>query len=141
MRHSVPTATGKLMTGPMSVLCGLIALLANTPSHAAGIYRCEVSDAMEPVGGKMVRNASTAQTIKFYNPIIVDTATGLLRFGADQSQWRWSVKQKGTGSRDFIGAHEQGTDSITLRVWREPVEMLITDNHLTAVVGVCSELK
>lgn len=125
----------------VAVICGLLALLANTYSHAAGIYRCEVLDAMEPEGGKMVRSASTPQTIKFYNPIIVDTATGLLRFGADQSRWQWRVKQEGTASNDFIAAHEWGTDAITLRVWRKPVQMLITDNHLTAVVGICSELK
>lgn len=89
----------------------------------------------------MVRNASTAQTIKFYNPILVDTATGLLRFGADQSQWQWKVKQRGSGSNDFIAAHEMGTDAITLRVWQKPVEMVITENHLTTVTGVCSELK
>jgi hypothetical protein len=127
----------------MSVLYGLIALalVATTSSHAAGLYRCEVLDAMEPEGGKMVRNASTAQTIKFYNPILVDTATGLLRFGADQHEWQWKVKQKGSTANDFIGAHERGTDTITLRVWRKPVEMLITDDHLTVVVGICSELK
>lgn len=89
----------------------------------------------------MVRNASTAQTVKFYNPILVDTATGLLRIGADQFQWQWKVKQKGGPAHDFIAAHERSTDSITLRVWGKPVEMLITDNHFTAVVGICSELK
>jgi hypothetical protein len=104
------------MIRTMSVLCGLIALAANTSSHAAGIYRCDVLDAMEPVGGKMVRNASTAETVKVFNPIIVDTATGLLRSGADQTRWQWKVKQQGSSSNDFIAAHEWGTDSITLRV-------------------------
>ena len=50
-------------------------------------------------------------------------------------------ERRGSASNDFIAAHEWGTDSITLRVWRKPVEMLITDGHLTAVVGLCLELK
>lgn len=129
------------MIRQIPTIIGMIAIVVTTSSHAAELYRCEVTEAMEPVKGKLTSNASTDRTIKMYNPIIVDTATGVLRIGADQYPWYWKVKQQGNASMDFIAAHAQGTDSITLRVWEKPVQMIITDGHLTIVVGVCSVLK
>jgi hypothetical protein len=78
--------------------------------------------------------------------MIVDTATGAIRFGDDDPQ-SWSVVQEGGPVSDFVAVPRPdpavaATDFIRLRAWREMKTALFIKYGLSMVItGVCEPIK
>jgi hypothetical protein len=116
-------------------------LLTLQPLAAAELFRCRILDAVEPSAGRIVRSAGTAADIKLFNSIIVDTATATLRVGETQfrfGEWR-KLYDGSSAGRDFVAALPSG-DSIKLRVWEEPAQMVLTQGD-RIFVGLCDPIR
>lgn len=127
----------------LSALC--LSLLPN-PAHAE-FYRCEVQDGVEPIEGRFNRTEHTTKWSRTVNPIIVDTDTGSVRFGGEQKASRWAIRKRGSGGNDFVASsnvynldNDVG-DLLVVRVWAQPVQVLLISNNMALYSGVCSPIR
>src|SRR5205809_900631 len=109
-----------------------------TPGFAAGLYRCHAKDAVSlEDDGTLGRDKATEFWRKMSENIIVDTATGAIRYG-DNLQ-TWNVVQKGGPASDFVAVPslnpaQAATDFLRLRAWKEMKTVLFVRYGLSMMI-------
>src|SRR4051794_22161951 len=98
--------------------------MTTTPTLATGLYRRHARDAISlEDGGTLGRDRATEFWREQNDNIIVDTATGAMRFG-DNNPQAWKIVQKGGPTDDFVAVPHldpaiAATDFIRVRAWTE----------------------
>jgi hypothetical protein len=103
------------------------------------VYRCQVTDAFKLECGHIIRDRETEFWRDLLHPVVVDTETGMVRMGAEGTPLRWSILQQGSGEWDFVAALRGDTSlsTIRIRVWEDPVQIVITVNGFMFAAGLC----
>jgi hypothetical protein len=93
-------------------------------------------DVKQVVEGKLVQPPLIEEPFAI-NPVTVDTDAGTVRvFGIVTTQFK--TLQKGSTESDYVAM--MGTDMISLRIWRQPVQVLYILNNQLIYSGTCSEI-
>lgn len=75
----------------------LLSVITAAPAAADQLYRCELLDgASVNEAGRFERSAADELMRRSMNPVVVDTATGVVRVGRGAAIWRWRVFQRGS---------------------------------------------
>jgi len=76
-----------------------------------------------------------------YSPLIVDTDTGVVRFGFNQTATCNTVVQQGGETMDFVlDARTNLADSIRIRVWENLVRSIMV-KRFDVMTGTCQPLR
>jgi hypothetical protein len=110
------------------------------PAAASDLFRCRVIDASEVVAGKMTRTDATASEAKLFNPIVVDTATAVIRVGPTQTRFGDWKKEPRLPTADFV-ATLPGDNFIRLRLTEQPVQMLYYNGSFGMLSGTCEPVR
>jgi hypothetical protein len=84
----------------------VVTMLAFATAAQAGIYRCTISKASDGLSDQS-QEALNGLT-KQFNPIVLNTETGFVRFGSGRAGHQWTVNQSGEafgeqqGSGDWV---------------------------------------
>jgi hypothetical protein len=122
-----------------TLVVGVLAAAAALPGalRAEGeLYRCEARDAFTIERGVQQRGSTAAALRAAIDPLLVDTHTGAVRFGATQLN-QWSVQQRGGAASDFVAEGGTAADGLWIRVWEKPASFVLVQNSTNVVTGVC----
>jgi hypothetical protein len=124
---------------PATLVIGVLVAAASVSGalRAEGkLYRCEARDAFTIERGVQQRGSAAAALRAAIDPLLVDTHTGAVRFGATQLH-QWSVQQRGGAASDFVAEGGTAADGLWIRVWEKPASFVLVQNSTNVVTGVC----
>jgi hypothetical protein len=108
------------------------------------VYRCEITDTFRLERGQIRRDRETEYWRDLLHPVVVDTATGMVTMGPDGTPLRWGIQQQGAGDWDFVAVQpafgEAALSTIRIRVWEDPVQIVVDVNGFMFAVGVCEPI-
>jgi hypothetical protein len=125
------------LTPPLSMVS-----VESLQASAEKIYRCTIQDGVQALDGKFIRGDLAKYSIALSNPIIVDTASGVMRDGKSPPR-QWIIKQRATPEGFFIAIkypEESGLINIkfTLMHQSTPVTFIYEENEGTILLtGTC----
>jgi hypothetical protein len=74
----------------------------------------------------------------------VDTGTGMVRMGPNGTPLRWGISQNAAHDWDFVAVQPAcGSvvlSTIRIRVWEDPVQMVVAVNGFMFAAGICKPL-
>jgi hypothetical protein len=135
------------------ILAVALVVASSATASATALYRCTLEQGLSLNNdGRFEANKATEFWRGGYSPLIVDTASGTVRFGS-AAPVSWTIFQRGDGeaSNDWIIAPPVGdvrltkvaiTDFIRIRAWKESPRPIIFMIRLTMMFsGTCAEVK
>ncbi len=126
-----------------------LAFLVSPNVKADQVYNCQFIDMVTlNDDGKLGRYPRHNEVLRQNNPLIIDTASGIIRIGTPATIWRWSIIQQGNNSMDWIiapdptlGVRNSITNFIRLRTWNENRLVTVIYFGLTSLhSGTCSRI-
>ncbi len=132
-----PVAARQLIPGALTIgVFAAAAALPGAPRAEGELYRCEARDAFTIERGVQQRGSAATALRAAIDPLLVDTHTGAVRFGATQLN-QWSVQQRGGPASDFVAEGGTAADGLWIRVWEKPSSFVLVQNSTNVVTGIC----
>ena len=124
----------------VSIFATIILMSASTLASAQSLYRCTIQDGVYFEAGKFVRNSLVSSRVSNYNPIIVDTVSGVFRRGNLAPQ-RWIIAQRATSDAFFKAtmhaAPGMANDRFTLKPQFTPITFVYYYEDSMVFTGTC----
>jgi hypothetical protein len=121
----------------------VVAGQSNAKANPTPLYRCTILDSARlGDNGRLVRDDISTNWRAAWTPALIDTATGIVRSGPDQTPLRWTVVRTGDAANDWLfsgaGNNQQPLDFnyVRLRPWSSPPSVMIV-MHTQIFTGVC----
>ncbi len=129
-----------LMMLRMAMLAGAMLVATSGEASAQKIYRCLIEDGVYRDGGKFVRNDFMRSRAGNFSPIIVDTASGIMRLG-NAKPAQWVIAQRATSGGFFIATMHAipgaANDRFTLLHQLTPIEFVYYYETSMVFSGTC----
>jgi hypothetical protein len=107
-------------------------------------YRCRITDAFKLELGRITRDAETELWRELLEPVVVDINSGIVQMGASGMPVQWEILQRGEPGWDFLAARAVAGDTVLctlrIRMWENPIQMVMTMNGFTFASGVCEDI-
>ncbi|MGF9764609.1 hypothetical protein AAII07_56960 [Microvirga sp. 0TCS3.31] len=130
-----------------TIALGAVLLLGATPAVAAGeLYRCSAQDVVTTTDDGAIERYKNDFWKNWWTDILVDTATGMLRY-KDGTAQQWVVLQQGSKADDFVMTPRKdfrsaSTHVLRVRAWSEkPVVTFLIYDLSTFVTGRCETVR
>lgn|SRR5215475_3008276 len=112
--------------------------------NAGGIHRCRIKDAFKVEDGRVVRDHETEFWRQILDSLVVNTRSGVVRIGASGTPVQWDVVQSAEPGWDFLATKSEPGNTvistIRIRLWEDPVQLVMTMNGFTFAIGTCQAL-
>ncbi len=124
----------------MGMLASIILVAAVEQASAEKIYRCFIKDGVYRDRGSFVRNDFVKNMAANLSPIIVDTASGMMRRG-NANPTQWVIIQRGSPDTFFVATMHAtpgaANDRFTLLHQLTPIEFVYYSETTMVFSGSC----
>lgn len=136
---SATAPKGMSRSNPVNHCAAILGALALSCAWAAKAsatnYECSVRDVFTLKNGMPSRGDDANVLQSALSPLRVDTQFGIVQLGLRSA--KWTVRQPGNASSDFIAEGGTPADILWLREWTSPASFLLVYNSMTVVTGTC----